>query len=146
MGGHLPGRLGRVKTSGYLPMSDIRRSDGAALVFGATMSISATPGIHVGLQLGPAPRHSAGRSRGGKVSQATWRSSASALLRGVFTARLTRYSSIAGGSLVSSIAIARLSPPVGKTCWRIGCCVKVLTEVSSDTSRCVGARLFSSSA
>ncbi|MEN4938758.1 hypothetical protein [Stenotrophomonas sp. TWI1151] len=40
-----PSGWGRVKTSGYLPVSDIRRSDGAALVFGATMSVSATPGI-----------------------------------------------------------------------------------------------------
>jgi len=68
------------------------------------------------------------------------------LLRGMLAARLTRYASVEGGSLASSIAIARLSPPVAKTCRRIGCRVKLLTEVSSDTSICVEARLFSTGA
>jgi len=40
-----PGGWGRVKTSGYLPISDVRRTDAAPLAFGSTMSIGATPGV-----------------------------------------------------------------------------------------------------
>ncbi|UXB38277.1 hypothetical protein K7569_10955 [Stenotrophomonas maltophilia] len=40
-----PGAWGRVKTSGYLPINDLRRTGSASLTFGSTMSVGATPGV-----------------------------------------------------------------------------------------------------
>lgn len=37
-----PSKVGRVKAGGYLPISDIRRADTAAITFGSTLSVSPT--------------------------------------------------------------------------------------------------------
>lgn len=43
-----PGKVGRVKTRGYLPLSDIRRGGGVSITFGTALSVSAsTPGVAV---------------------------------------------------------------------------------------------------
>ncbi|KJZ31627.1 hypothetical protein TW83_07625 [Paracoccus sp. S4493] len=37
-----PSKVGRVKARGYLPISDIRRADTAAITFGSSLSVSPT--------------------------------------------------------------------------------------------------------